>query len=82
MSRPSVAMLSEREARLAGASSNRLCGLRGVIEQGLLGGSLVLATSNGTQSVVLTETDAVALVALLREREETLLIGLNIELEG
>lgn len=75
------ARLTEREARLAGQVSNRLCSLRGLLAQGVTGGSLTTQTRNGTQSLSLVSVDVEALIALLKERDEAFLTGLNIEIE-
>jgi hypothetical protein len=75
------ALLTEREARIAGATSNRLCALRGMLKQGVRGGSLTVATPNGTQSLALTSVDVEALIDFLRERDELFLTALNIEIE-
>lgn len=75
------ALLTEREARLAGSTSNRLLALRGMLDDEVQGGSITVKTTYGTQSQTLTSVDTEALVAFLIERDEQLLIGLNIELE-
>jgi hypothetical protein len=75
------ARMTEREARIAGATSNRLLNLRGFLSQGVRGGSLTVSTKNGGQSQTLTQDELEALIALLIERDEALLIGLNIEIE-
>jgi hypothetical protein len=75
------ARLTEREARLAGQTSNRLCGLRGFLAQGVNSGSLTIQTKNGAQSLTLSSVDTEALIGLLKERDEAFLIGLNIEIE-
>jgi hypothetical protein len=76
------ARMTEREARLAGQTSNRLCSLRGFLKQGVAGGSsLTVKTTNGIQSLALHGIDTEALIALLIERDEAFLIGLNIEIE-
>jgi hypothetical protein len=73
-------MLSMREARMAGATANRLLSLRGALRQGLESGSVTLKTSNGTQSITLPRNDLMAVVGLLVERDEHFLIGLNVEI--
>jgi hypothetical protein len=73
--------MTEREARTAGMTSNRLSGLRGSLRQGIKGGQLNVRTTNGNLALALTMVDTEALVALLIERDEALLIGLNIEIE-
>lgn len=75
-------LLTEKEVRIAGATSNRLLSLRGFLAQGVAGGgSLTIKTRNGTQSLALHSVDAEALIALMIERDEALLVGLNIEIE-
>ena len=73
--------MTEREARLAGATSNMLLGLRGALSQGIAGGSLTIKTNNGSQSITLKIAEVEALIGLLIERDEAFLIGLDIELE-
>jgi hypothetical protein len=75
------ALLTEREARLAGATSNRLLSLRGFLKQGIKGGSVTAQTTNGAQSLTLLLDELEAVIALLIERDEAFLIGLNIEIE-
>jgi hypothetical protein len=75
------ALLTEREVRLAGATSNRLCNLRGALKDVTTGGSLVVTTRNGSSSMNLTSIDMEALLGLLIERDEQFLTSLNIELE-
>lgn len=73
--------LTEREVRIAGQVSNRLCNLRGAIRQGVKGGSITVQTRNGVLSQSLPIIEIEALVALLIERDEAFLIGLNIEID-
>ena len=73
--------MTEREARMAGQVSNRRISLRGALKQGLRGGSLHVSTENGSQSLALPSVDLEAVIALLIERDEAFLTGLNIELE-
>ena len=75
------ARMTEKEVRIAGATSNRLCGLRGALSQGVEGGSLTFKTKNGSQSQALTQSEIEALIDLLIERDEALLTGLDIQLE-
>ena len=56
------ALLTEREVRIAGQTSNRLCTLRGVLKQGLEGGSLTTKTSNGSASLALSYVDIMDLI--------------------
>lgn len=72
-------MLSMREARMAGATANRLLNLRHTLRQ-LESGSLTMKTRNGTQSMSLTRNDLEAVMGLLMERDEQFLTGLNIEI--
>lgn len=82
MTRPAVPMLTEREARLAGITSTRLCSLRGALAATLKGATLSVQTvGGGTTHFPLLSEEGVALLALLRERDEAFLSGLNIELE-
>ena len=67
MARPDVPMMTEREARLAGASSNLLCQLRGLAAEGT-GGNLAV-TANGVQHYVPLLGDTVlAVLDFLKER--------------
>lgn len=74
-------LLTEREVRLAGSTSHRLLSLRGTLRQGVASGTFTVSTSNGTVSLPITSVDTEALIALLIERDEAFLTGLNIELE-
>lgn len=74
-------LLTEREVRIAGATSNRLCNLRGMLKMGVVDGALVSRTRNGSSSMTLPKEDIEALIALMIERDEAFLVGLNIELE-
>jgi hypothetical protein len=73
--------MTEREARLAGATSNRLSSLRGFLKTGTTGGSLTVTSTNGSASLAMTQIDMEALLGLLIERDEQFLTSLNIELE-
>lgn len=75
------ALMTEREARIAGITSNRLCSLRGMLKQGIEGATLSIKTTNGTIALPLPYVDTEAIVSLLKERDEQFLTALNIELE-
>lgn len=80
MSRPDIPMMTEREVRLAGQSSNMLCQLRGLSAEAT-GGNLAV-TANGAQHYIPLIGDTVlAVLDFLKEREEAFLTGLNVELE-
>jgi hypothetical protein len=51
--------MTEREARTAGMTSNRLSGLRGSLRQGIKGGQLNVRTTNGNLALALTMVDTV-----------------------
>lgn len=74
-------LLTEREVRIAGATSNRLLSLRGFLADCVQSGSITVKTEYGSQSLTLPALDMEALIALMIERDEALLVGLNIELE-
>jgi hypothetical protein len=77
-------LLTEREVRLAGATSIRLGSLRDMLKEGIAGANLTVSLNprgTGTVSLVLTKTDGEAILAFLKERDELFLTGLNIELE-
>ena len=75
------ALLTEREVRIAGQTSNRLMSFRGFLKQRTTGGSLTISSANGSASVTLTKIDMEAILGLLIERDEQFLTALNIELE-
>jgi hypothetical protein len=74
-------LLTEREVRLAGQTSNRLQTLRGFLSQGVSGGSVTVTSSNGSASLSLVRHEMEALIDLMIERDEQFLTSLNIELE-
>lgn len=77
----SPARITEREVRIAGVTSNRLLSLRGMLSQGIREGSIAVRTTNGNQAITLPINEMEAVIALLIERDEAFLIGLDIELE-
>lgn len=52
-----------------------------MLTQGIKEGSIVVRTSNGSQSLTLPLDEVEAVIGLLIERDEAFLIGLDIELE-
>lgn len=76
-------IMTEREVRTAGLTSNRLCTFRGMLRQGIEGSTLSIKTrGGGTVAMPMSSIDTEALIGLLKERDETFLIALNIELEA
>ena len=74
--------MTEAEARVVGASANRIVNLRGMIaDRRSVSGNLTVPVSSGTVAMTLTAEDVRACLALLIERETALLIGFDIELE-
>ena len=73
--------LTEAEARLVGASANRIVNLRGLLKSNKGLGSLTIQTSSGAVSLALTCEDITACLSVLMDREACLLTGFNVVLE-
>jgi hypothetical protein len=74
---PPPGRLTEREIRIAGHTCQRLITLRTMVERSSAGGTI--QTSAGT--LQLQNGEMIAVLALLIERDEQLLIGLDIQLD-
>jgi len=75
--------MTEAEARVVGASANRIVNLRGLqVSAANASGSLTVNAKSGAVSLVLTSQDVEACLALLIEREACLLTQFDIELEA
>lgn len=73
--------LTEREVRILGASANRLVNLRDLQASQVGSGSLSATTKTGTVSLTLRREDIEAVLALLVERESSLLLQFDVELD-
>jgi hypothetical protein len=69
--------MTEAEARVCGAASNRLANLRQLLTNPQKGCTMSV---NGA-AITLPEIDTRAVLALLIERESALLLGFNIQLD-
>ncbi len=79
----SPGLMTEREVRIAGITSNRLCTLRDILSAVIKGCTLSIATERGGHiAIPLTSVDTHAIVGLLKERDEQFLTSLNIELDA
>jgi hypothetical protein len=76
-------LLTEREVRLAGATSCRTASLRGMLRNGVESCTVsVKVKPGGTIALPLPAVEAEAMIAFLKERDELFLTSLNIELEA
>ena len=73
--------MTEAEARVCGASANRIVNLRGLQVSNKGSGSLTVQTTTGTVALALTQEDITAFLALAIDRESALLTGFNIVLD-
>lgn len=73
--------MSEAEARVVGAAASRIVNLRHLYNDCNIGGSLSVATRNGTVSQALTKADLQAILALMIEREALVLIQFDVDID-
>lgn len=74
-------LYNEKEARVMGASANRIVNLRAYRDFGTGGSLTVKDAKNGTSSLTLSDADLFACLSLLIQREAAILASFNIECE-
>lgn len=74
-------LYNEKEARVMGASANRIVNLRAYRDYGTGGSLMVKDHRNGISSLSLSDNEMFAVLSLLIQREATILASFNVEVE-